>query len=166
MLSGGQSKLMALGCALALDKEYMILDEPTSMVDISSKQRIWKIIEDQKKKKGILIASHDMEEVKKLCDRVVILKKGEVIFNNETKYLGAGKCIGNLVVSNSECAKKIFKSRKDLAVESDNYRKIKLNTKSLEKMQDILHEIEAAGILERVEIEYPAFTEGVMSYVG
>jgi len=136
------------------------------MVDISSKQRIWKIIEDQKKKKGILIASHDMEEVKKLCDRVVILKKGEVIFNNETKYLGAGICIGNLVVSNSECAKKIFESRKDLEVESDNYRKIKLNTKSLEEMQDILHEIEAAGILERVEIEYPAFTEGVMSYVG
>lgn len=91
-LSGGQQKLLSFAGALIQDKPYLILDEVTSMVDIVTKQNIWSIIKTLKKDKGILIASHDMEEVKQLCDYVVILKDGEVSFYDKKEKIGAGCC--------------------------------------------------------------------------
>ncbi|BAL80226.1 ABC transporter ATP-binding protein [Caldisericum exile] len=78
-LSPGLIKLMLIGVAFAQARSLLILDEPTSMVDIVSKSRLWDRLSQFKNNKAILIASHDMNEIKKLADRVYVILDGKII---------------------------------------------------------------------------------------
>ncbi|WP_456423252.1 ABC transporter ATP-binding protein [Thermococcus sp.] len=77
-LSGGMKKSLLLAMALVQELPLLVLDEPTSMVDIVTKHRLWEVIRNSNRE-GILIASHDMNEVKALCDRVYLLLHGRVV---------------------------------------------------------------------------------------
>lgn len=77
-LSGGMMKSLLLAMALIREPPLLILDEPTSMVDIVTKERIWNVLQNADKR-GILLASHDISEVKRLCDRIYILLEGRII---------------------------------------------------------------------------------------
>lgn len=79
-LSAGQRKLLLLAQALVKDSNLLILDEPTSYVDVFRKRAIWDaLIREKKRGKTLLIVSHDLEEVKRLCDRVYLMVSGRVI---------------------------------------------------------------------------------------
>ena len=78
-LSPGLIKLMLIGVALAQVNRLLILDEPTSMIDIVNKTQLWEKFSQFKNNKAVLIASHDMNEVKRLCDRVYVLVSGKII---------------------------------------------------------------------------------------
>lgn len=93
-LSGGNKKLLLLASAILQDKKILILDEPTSMVDIVTKQIIWDIILDIKQQVGIILSSHDMNEVQKLSDEVYFLVDGK--FVHHTK----GEDIKNISITN------------------------------------------------------------------
>lgn len=57
------------------------MDEVTSMVDVVTKEHIWQLILDEQKRGcAILLSSHDISEVKKLCTKLVVLQKGSIIF--------------------------------------------------------------------------------------
>jgi ABC-type multidrug transport system ATPase subunit len=92
MISGGQKKVLMFCISYIADADYLILDEPTSMVDIIARQKIWDIINSIKKEKGILISSHDTLEVMNVADKVVALKCGKQSFygdiesNNENDF--------------------------------------------------------------------------------
>jgi len=77
-LSGGMKKSLLLAMALVQELPLLVLDEPTSMVDIVTKHRLWEVIRDSNRE-GILLASHDMNEVKALCDRVYLLLHGRIV---------------------------------------------------------------------------------------
>ncbi|WP_010479373.1 ABC transporter ATP-binding protein [Thermococcus zilligii] len=77
-LSGGMKKSLLLAMALVQELPVLVLDEPTSMVDIVTKHRLWEVIRDSNRE-GILLASHDMNEVKALCDRVYLLLQGKIV---------------------------------------------------------------------------------------
>ena len=77
-LSGGMKKSLLLAMALVQELPVLVLDEPTSMVDIVTKHRLWEVIRDSNRE-GILLASHDMNEVKALCDRVYLLLHGKIV---------------------------------------------------------------------------------------
>ncbi len=77
-LSGGQLKLLSFAILLASDKNIWILDEPTSMVDIVTKEKIWSLFEENRKEKTVIISSHDMAEVKKVCSRIAVINKGAI----------------------------------------------------------------------------------------
>jgi len=78
-LSPGLIKLQLLGVALAQSNSFLVLDEPTSMIDIINKNHIWEVLSESKADKSLLIASHDMNEVKRLCDRIYLIVDGKVI---------------------------------------------------------------------------------------
>ena len=78
-LSPGLIKLVLIGVALAQVNRLLILDEPTSMIDIVNKTHIWEKLSQFKNNKAVLIASHDMNEVKRLCDRVYVIVNGKII---------------------------------------------------------------------------------------
>ncbi|MBP9019582.1 MAG: ABC transporter ATP-binding protein [Bacteroidales bacterium] len=78
-LSPGLIKLMLIGVALAQVNRLLILDEPTSMIDIVNKTQLWEKFSQFKNNKAVLIASHDMNEVKRLCDRVYVIVNGKII---------------------------------------------------------------------------------------
>lgn len=79
-LSGGQKQRLSIALALAGRPRVAILDELTTGLDPAARRRMWGTIE-QLRSEGvtILLVSHAMEEVERLCDRVAVLDAGRVI---------------------------------------------------------------------------------------
>jgi len=80
-LSSGQKNRVSLAKALINDPEILLLDEPTASLDPDVGDYIRTYIEDfaSKKKTTILLASHNMNEVERLCSEVMMMKKGSII---------------------------------------------------------------------------------------
>ena len=80
-LSAGQKTRVALAKALINKPEVLLLDEPTASLDPDTADWIRTRLEDYKRTSGaaILLASHNMAEVERLCDRIVILRGGELV---------------------------------------------------------------------------------------
>lgn len=79
--STGQKRRLHLVIALIGNPDIVILDEPTAGLDVEGRYALHEEIRSLKKQgKTILLASHDMAEVEELCDRIAILKDGEIAF--------------------------------------------------------------------------------------
>ncbi|ACZ01938.1 ABC transporter ATP-binding protein (plasmid) [Streptobacillus moniliformis] len=93
-LSLGQKMRADLLSALLHSPELLILDEATIGVDILSKNKILKLIEELKKDTTIIYTSHNLNEVYEISDRIIILNKGEIVLDknkddilNDIEYL-------------------------------------------------------------------------------
>jgi ABC-2 type transport system ATP-binding protein len=80
-LSSGQKNRVSLAKALINDPEILLLDEPTASLDPDVGDYVRSFIEEFAYKKGttILLASHNMTEVERLCDEVMMMKRGQII---------------------------------------------------------------------------------------
>ena len=77
-LSGGQQQKIQLGITIMADPELLILDEPTKGFDPVNRRLLMDIIEDhQQKGATIIYITHQMEEVERLCNRILLLKNGQ-----------------------------------------------------------------------------------------
>lgn len=78
-LSGGQQQKIQLGVTIMNDPELLILDEPTKGFDPVNRRLLMDIIEERKRSGAtVIFVSHHMEEVERLCDRIILLKNGDV----------------------------------------------------------------------------------------
>ena len=88
MLSLGQKQLVALAGILVMNPEYIVFDEPTTMLDNKNKKNITGIIEklNKKDKIGIILVTNIIGDIKD-SDKVVILNDGKIIFNDKKSKL-------------------------------------------------------------------------------
>ncbi|MBF7018808.1 ABC transporter ATP-binding protein [Staphylococcus sp. 18_1_E_LY] len=91
-LSGGQKRILDFGLALIGNPKFLILDEPTSAMDVQMRQHFWDIV-DGLKAQGvtILYTSHYIEEVERMADRVVVIESGEIVMNDSPNNLKANQ---------------------------------------------------------------------------
>ncbi len=79
-LSGGEKRRAAIAGVLAMEPEVLILDEPTAGLDPRGREQILAMIQDYRTRSGktVLLVSHSMEDIARLADRVLVMRRGEV----------------------------------------------------------------------------------------
>ena len=88
-LSKGYRQRVGIAQAIIHDPEVLILDEPTSGLDPNQLDSIRKLIKNIGKEKTVLLSTHIMQEVEAICDRVIILNKGQIVADRLSKDLQA-----------------------------------------------------------------------------
>jgi len=90
-LSGGQKRRVAIAGILALKPKYLILDEPTAGLDPLAKENLLRELFGTVKKSGvtIILVSHNMEDIARFANRVVVLTQGEIAFKGTPRELFA-----------------------------------------------------------------------------
>lgn len=90
-LSKGYRQRVGLANALLHDPDVLILDEPTTGLDPNQLVDIRNLIKDIGKTKTVFLSTHIMQEVEAMCDRVIIINKGEIVADKKLKELREGK---------------------------------------------------------------------------
>jgi ABC-2 type transport system ATP-binding protein len=96
-LSKGYKQRVGLAAALIHDPEVLILDEPTSGLDPNQIIEIRNVIRAQGKNKTVLFSSHILQEVEAICDRVIIINKGNIVADDTLANLQKGKAEKHVV---------------------------------------------------------------------
>lgn len=86
-LSKGYRQRVGLAASLIHDPEVLILDEPTTGLDPNQIVEIRKVIKDISKNKTVIFSTHIMQEVQALCDRVIVINKGEIVADSRLESL-------------------------------------------------------------------------------
>ncbi len=96
-LSGGQKRKLNLAIALVYDPRLLILDEPSTGLDVPSRRELWDTIRGFKRRGiSVLLATHYMEEAEALADRVAVINDGRIIAvgtPEELKRLAGGESV-------------------------------------------------------------------------
>lgn len=87
-LSGGQQRLLDFVISLIGQPQIILLDEPTSNMDIEMREYFWSIIAKLKEEnRTILYTSHYIEEVERMSDKIILIENGEVKLNDDTSHI-------------------------------------------------------------------------------
>lgn len=92
-LSKGYKQRVGLAAALIHNPEVLILDEPTSGLDPNQIVEIRNVIKEQGKNKTVLFSSHILQEVEAICDRIIIINKGQIVADDKLESLQKGQSL-------------------------------------------------------------------------
>lgn len=88
-LSGGQMRRVAIAGVLAMEPEILVLDEPGAGLDPDGKEEIMKLIYNLHQEKGltIILVTHDMEDVARFAENVIVMDTGKIVFHGKVREL-------------------------------------------------------------------------------
>jgi ATP-binding cassette subfamily A (ABC1) protein 3 len=97
-LSGGNRRKLSVALALVTDSRLVLLDEPTSGMDLTARRRLWDMLKEYKKDRIIILTTHNMDEADILGDRIGIMSKGRIVCDGSGVFLksryGCGYTLG------------------------------------------------------------------------
>jgi len=97
-LSKGFRQRVGLAASLIHDPQVLILDEPTSGLDPNQIVEIRKVIKDISKNKTVIFSTHIMQEVQALCDRVIVINRGELVADDRLENLLSGRDKSEVII--------------------------------------------------------------------
>lgn len=87
-LSGGMKRRAMLARAMIADPDLLILDEPTAALDVELRYELWETIKKLNSQgKTIILTSHYIEEIERLCENIAIINHGKLLFKGPKKEL-------------------------------------------------------------------------------
>lgn len=86
-LSKGYKQRVGIAQALMANPELLVLDEPTTGLDPNQLKEIRSLIRDIGKERTVILSTHIMQEVREMCDRVVLLNKGQLKVNQKVSQI-------------------------------------------------------------------------------
>lgn len=102
-LSGGQKRKLSVAISMIGNSKVVILDEPTSGMDTTSRRRLWDMLKKNKKDKIIIMTTHYMDEADILGDRIAIMSEGKIQCTGSSLFLKQRYGVGyNLVIAKKE----------------------------------------------------------------
>ncbi len=155
-LSKGYKQRVGLAAALIHEPEVLILDEPTSGLDPNQIVEIREVIRQQGKNKTVLFSSHILQEVEAICDRVIIINKGEIVADDKLSNLQKGSKDKHVVkVSFKEAVDKslLEKLNEVSIVEELQTSNFKLQTSNPEAVQKQILELSLKNNLNIVSLQ-------------
>ena len=133
-LSGGQKRKLCLALALIGGSQIILLDEPTSGMDIMTRRKLWDFLKSYKKDRIILLTTHFLDEAEYLGDRIGIMLDGKYLCSGTSSFLKSKYPCGfnlNLLINpkkfNNEFKQKIFEGIKKF----DSKAEIRVVSKSI-----------------------------------
>ena len=97
-LSKGYRQRVGLAQAIIHDPEVLILDEPTSGLDPNQLVEIRELIKKIGKEKTVMLSTHIMQEVEAICDRIIIINKGEIVADDKAADLQVSQTVQTVFV--------------------------------------------------------------------
>ena len=106
--SGGEQQRLRFAMALLPDPELLILDEPTTGMDVEGRRSFWSAIrQDANRGRTVLFATHYLEEADAYADRIILLRHGRVVADgtsSEVKAMAAGRTVRATLASPDQAA--------------------------------------------------------------
>lgn len=90
-ISGGQKRAASLATVMAMQVKLLLLDEPGANLDGRSRRRLMEILDSRTE--AILLATHDLPMVQRLCTRVILMDQGQIVADNTTSDLLANQAL-------------------------------------------------------------------------
>ena len=103
-LSGGQKRKLCIALALIGDSKIILLDEPTSGMDVMARRSLWEFLKNYKKEKILLLTTHFLDEAEYLGDRIGIMSDGHFLCSGTSSFLKSKYPCGfniNLLINSS-----------------------------------------------------------------
>lgn len=124
-LSEGQKRKLCIALALLSGSRIIILDEPTTGLDVFSKKKLWEFLKNYQKDKILLITTHSLSEAEYLANRIGIMSEGHLICSGTSSYLKSNYAGGfniNLIINpkvfNENSKKTIFEKIQEFEPEA------------------------------------------------
>ena len=151
-LSGGMKRRLMLARALVNRPRLLILDEPTAGADINIRYQIWELLKELNDNgTTIILTTHYLEEVEKMCDHVAIIDKGRIIENSPINTLLAKLRNQSFLITVEEGF--LNKDNPSLPNGSDTYsitqidaHTLEINISAVDQLGNALNQLNAAGI--------------------
>ena len=103
-LSGGERQKVYLSMLYAQEAEYILLDEPTTFLDMSSKFGVMNTLTDMKEAgKCVVAVLHELSLALKYSDEIIVLSHGEIVFSGTPKELVEGNILGDVFGIKAVC---------------------------------------------------------------
>ena len=149
-LSGGQKQRVAIARALANNPQLLLSDEATSALDPRTTNSILELLKDINQKFGIILITHQMEVIKKICNKAAIMSDGEIIEKGETReiFLNPKTELAKEFVQN--ISHEEFRTEEEIKNREENTGKLRLRLKYNEEQ---VNESYITQIIRKYDVE-------------